>query len=160
MHALRRSTRARARASCKWGTVSFLLSKRRRGVRFLFLKKRNKRHCEAGCSRWKSRFPARPAWNEKRAVHMRTARFVLYADVNGNSNGKRLRRKWFSFASFLLKRKEGVRFLFLKKRNKRRCGTGCSHWKSRFPARPAWNEKRAVHNENRPFCAVCRRKWQ
>ena len=38
---------------------------------------------------------------------------------------------------FLLKRKEGVRFLFLKKRNKRHCGIDGLSEERRFPAYPA-----------------------
>ena len=59
---------------------------------------------------------------------------------------------------FLLKRKEGVRFLFLKKRNKRHCGIVDLSEKRCFPARPARNEKTDGSHTNRPFCVTRWRK--
>ena len=53
---------------------------------------------------------------------------------------------------------EGVRFLFLKKRNKRRCGGGFLSEKRRFPAHPARNEKTDGSHTNRPFCIA--RWWE
>ena len=61
---------------------------------------------------------------------------------------------------FLLKRKEGVRFLFLKKRNKRHCGIDGLSEKRCFPARPARNEKTDGSHTNRPFCGAGWRKQQ
>ena len=55
---------------------------------------------------------------------------------------------------FLLKRKEGGRFLFLKKRNKRHCGGGCFSEKRCFSARPVQNEKTDGSYVNRPFCVA------
>ena len=62
--------------------------------------------------------------------------------------------------SFLLKRKEGERFLFLKKRNKRHCGIDDQSEKRCLPARPAWNGKTDGSYVNRPFCAARWRKRQ
>ena len=84
------------------GTFSFLL----KGGRFLFLKKRNKRHCGTDDFSAKRCFPARPARYEKRTVHIRTVRFVLHVGESNRSAEKKLSRSRFSFASFLLKRKE------------------------------------------------------
>ena len=43
---------------------------------------------------------------EKRTVHIRTVRFVLQVGESDRSGEKKLSRSRFSFASFLLKRKE------------------------------------------------------
>ena len=58
------------------------------------------------------------------------------------------------------KKRKGVRFLFLKKRNKRHCGTVGLAEKRCSPARPAWNEKTDGSYVNRPFCVACSRKRQ
>ena len=58
------SVRLRACASRASRPV-FLSRKKRKGGRFLFLKKRNKRHCGEGCFSEKKRFPVRPARNKK-----------------------------------------------------------------------------------------------
>ena len=51
--------------------LPFLSRKKRKGGRFLFLKKRNKRHCGGGCFSEERRFPARPAWSIKTdGLHM------------------------------------------------------------------------------------------
>ncbi len=75
-------------------------------------------------------------------------------------------KKSFSTDDFLLlpflsrKKRKGIRFLFLKKRNKRHCGGGCPSGERRFSARPVQNEKTDGSHTNRPFCAACRRKQQ
>ena len=62
---------------------------------------------------------------------------------------------------FLLKRKEGERFLFLKKRNKRHCGGGFLSEKRMFPAHPTQlYRKTDGFHMNRPFCVTHWRKQQ
>ena len=61
---------------------------------------------------------------------------------------------------FLLKRKEGERFLFLKKRNKRHCGIDDQSEKRCFPACSARNKKTDGSYVNCPFCAARWRKRQ
>ena len=79
---------------------------------------------------------------------------------SNRSAEKKLSRSRFSFASFLLKRKEGGRFLFLKKRNKRHCGTDDLSEKGCFPAHSAWSIKTDGSHTNRPFCGAGWRKQQ
>ena len=52
------------------------------------------------------------------------------------------------------KKRKGVRFLFLKKRNKRHCGGGCFSEKRCFSAHPVQNEKTDGSYVNRPFCVT------
>ena len=54
----------------------------------------------------------------------------------------------------------GERFLFLKKRNKRHCGTDDQSEKRYFPVHSAWNEKTDGSHTNRPFCVTHWRKQQ
>ena len=91
---------------------------------------------------------------------MRTVRIVLHVGESGWSAEKKLSRSRFSFASFLLKRKEGGRFLFLKKRNKRHCGIVDLSEKRCVPAHSAWSIKTDGSHTNRPFCGAGWRKRQ
>ena len=52
------------------------------------------------------------------------------------------------------------RFLFLKKRNKRRCGIDDLSGKRCFPAHSAWSIKTDGSHLNRPFCVTRCRKPQ
>ena len=65
-----RSAEAAGTAKKSFSTDDFLLlpflsRKKRKGGRFLFLKKRNKRHCGGGCPSGERRFSAYPVQNEK-----------------------------------------------------------------------------------------------
>ena len=130
----------------------FLLERKERG-RFLFLKKRNKRHCGIVDLSEKRCFPARPARNEKTDGSHTNRPFCMPRWRKRQKNreatlpnliffcffsSKKKRRRTF----FLLERKERGRFLFLKKRNKRHCGIVDQSEKRCFPARPARNEKK------------------
>ena len=66
-----------------------------------------------------------------------------------------LKRKEGERFLFFLKRKEGERFLFLKKRNKRHCGGGFLSEKRMFPAHPTQlYRKTDGFHMNRPFCVA------
>ena len=156
-----RETGRSTKSGCPENDVLLLLFFRQRRASF-FLKGRNKRHCETGCvGRQGISRISRFIRTTKNGRLVCESSVLCRAPAKPAEARRATAPQMIFFCFFSSKKKRrGVRFLFLKKRNKRRCGTGCSRWKSRFPARPAWNEKRAVHNENRPFCAVCRRKWQ
>ena len=109
----------------------------------------------------KDAFPHILLETQKRTVHIRTVRFVLHVMENGRRTEKQLSRSRFSFASFLLKRKEGDTISFLEeKKQKTLRGEGVLRGKRCFPARPVQNGKTDGSYVYRPFCASCRRKQQ
>ena len=74
---------------------------------------------------------------------------------NSNSNEENFPTDDFLLLPFLSRKKrKGVRFLFLKKRNKRHCGGGCPSGERRFSAHPVQNEKTDGSYVNRPFCVT------
>ena len=95
--------------------------------------------------------PAHPVQNPAR---MCGGTFFLKGNDLLCSTGERFLFFYRGTISFLLKRKEGERFLFLKKRNKRHCGIDDQSEKRCFPAHPAWNVKTDGSHTNRPFCAA------
>ena len=95
--------------------------------------------------------PAQPVQNPAR---MCGGTFFLKGNDLLCSTGERFLFFYRGTISFLLKRKEGERFLFLKKRNKRHCGIDDQSEKRCFPAHPAWNVKTDGSHTNRPFCAA------
>ena len=100
---------------------------------------------------------ARPAQNPAR---MCGGTFFLKGNDLLCSTGERFLFFYRGTISFLLKRKEGERFLFLKKRNKRHCGAVDLSVNRCFPACPARNKKTDGSHTNRPFCAARWRKRQ
>ena len=78
----------------------FFLLKRKEGGRFLFLKKRNKRHCGADVQSKNRCFSVLLPASKKRAVHIRTVRFVLHVGESGRSGEGKLSRTRLSFAFF------------------------------------------------------------
>ena len=102
--------------------------------------------------------PAHPVQNPAR---MCGGTFFLKGNDLLCSTGERFLFFYRGTISFLLKRKEGERFLFLKKRNKRHSGGGCLSEKRRFSRTSCTrNEKTDGSHTNRPFCAACWRKQQ
>ena len=82
--------------------------------------------------------PAHPVQNPAR---MCGGTFFLKGNDLLCSTGERFLFFYRGTISFLLKRKEGERFLFLKKRNKRHCGAVDLSVNRCFPACPARNKK-------------------
>ena len=101
--------------------------------------------------------PAQPVQNPAR---MCGGTFFLKGNDLLCSTGERFLFFYRGTISFLLKRKEGERFLFLKKRNKRHCGAVDLSVNRCFPACPARNKKTDGSYVNRPFCAARWRKRQ
>ncbi len=135
----------------------FFSSKKKRRGRFLFLKKRNKRHCGIVDQSEKRCFPARPARNEKTDGSHTNRPFCMPRWRKRQKNREATLPNLIFFCFFSSKKKRRGRFLFLKKRNKRHCGIVDQSEKRCFPARPARNEKTDGSHTNRPFCTAC---WQ
>ena len=93
----------------------------------------------------KDAFPHILLETEKRTVHIRTVRFVLHVMENGRRTEKQLSRSRFSFASFLLKRKEGDTISFLEeKKQKTLRGRVSFGEKDAFPLVLSRTKKRTV----------------
>ncbi|MDY6081987.1 MAG: hypothetical protein SPI31_07265, partial [Eubacteriales bacterium] len=144
--------------------LPFPFRKKRTGGRFLFLKKRNKRHCggrfsfgEKAVSRMSDPIAQKNGWfpYEPSVLCSMFAKKATAAKSNGSADD-------FLLLPFLSRKKrKGGRFLFLKKRNKRHCGGGFLSEKRRFPAHPTQlHRKTDGFHMNRPFCAARWRKRQ